>query len=119
MDRKVFGGLALAALIATSAVVRAEVAWTPEDGGFVGKGDVQTLFGWNNATMQANHTSIEFELVMHAGYTFECEWWTGPSHNRRHHTNPKEIELDINATVESSSRRTGQYHGMEPRTGVW
>ena len=119
MDRKVFVGLALAALIATSAVVRAEVTWTPEDGGFVGKGDVQTLFGWNNATMQANHTSIEFELVMQAGYTFECEWWTGPSHNRRHHTNTKEIELDINATVESSSRRTGQYTGwnLGPASG--
>ncbi len=34
--------------------------------GWVGKGEVQSVFGWNNSTMQANHTSITFSTKQDA-----------------------------------------------------
>ena len=103
--------LALAGLIASSAVALAAIEWSPESGGFVGKGDVQTAFGWNNATMQANAADITFTYEVTGGYSFECEWWTGPEHNRRHHTNTKTMELDITSTITGSRRITGQFTG--------
>jgi hypothetical protein len=36
--------------------------------GFVGKGDVQSAFGWNNAALQANAASVSF-------YTQEIDTW--------------------------------------------
>lgn len=104
-------GLALAGVIATSAAALAAIEWTPENGGFVGKGDVQSAFGWNNATMQANSEAVSFVFESTGGYSFECEWWTGPSHNRTHHVNTKTIEADVNAVVTGSRRITGQFTG--------
>lgn len=106
--KKQIAALVFSALVASASVAIAEVTWTPEAGGFVGKGDVQTLFGWNNATMQANHTSMTFEYDVNATFSFECEWWTGPTHNRRHHVNTKEIAVSVAAEIASQSRRSGQ-----------
>jgi hypothetical protein len=111
MKRTQVVGLALAGIIASSAAALAAVEWTPENGGFVGKGDVQSAFGWNNATMQANSEAVTFVYETTGGFSFECEWWTGPDHNRRHHTNTKTIELDVNAVVTGARRITGQFTG--------
>jgi hypothetical protein len=78
---------------------------------FVGKGDVQTLFGWNNHTMQANHEAVTFEYVAEVGYEFDCEWWTGPSHNRTHHQNTQAVSMSVTSDVVSDNRKTGQYTG--------
>lgn len=39
---------------------------------FVGKGDVQTFFGWNNQRMQANAAYIEFRLESSVTTTWTC-----------------------------------------------
>jgi hypothetical protein len=53
--------LAAGLLALTAQAASASVTFDPLTGnGFVGKGDVQTAFGWSNATMQTNHTSITF-----------------------------------------------------------
>ena len=111
MKRMQIVGLALVGMMATSAAVLAAVEWTPESGGFVGKGDVQSLFGWNNASMQANATDVTFVYEATGGYSFECEWWTGPDHNRRHHTNTKTVDMNVNAAVTGTRRVTGQFTG--------
>jgi len=38
------------------------VSYFPETGGFVGKGDVQTALGWNNAQLQTNASAVKFRL---------------------------------------------------------
>ena len=39
---------------------------------FVGKGDVQTFFGWNNPRMQANAAYIEFRIASATTTTWTC-----------------------------------------------
>jgi opacity protein-like surface antigen len=53
--------VAVAAVFAFSAVALAAVEFDPEDGtGFVGKGDVQQPFGWNNKQMNDNAADVSF-----------------------------------------------------------
>jgi hypothetical protein len=44
--------LSAAALAVSAAAANASVTLDPNGVGFVGKGDVQTAFGWNNAAIQ-------------------------------------------------------------------
>jgi hypothetical protein len=52
--------LAATALFATAAVASAAVSYDDSRVGHVDKGDVQALFGWNDAELQANAKSIKF-----------------------------------------------------------
>ena len=64
--------LALSALLATSLTATAAVTYDANGVGFVGKGDVQLLFGWNNATLQASASSLHFQLLTVSGATWQC-----------------------------------------------
>lgn len=73
MKSKSIIGLALAGAIATSAAVMAAVTFDPETGnGFVGKGDVQTFEGWNNAQAQANAQYVEFRAYSESTNEWTC-----------------------------------------------
>jgi hypothetical protein len=66
-------GLALVAMLVAAGAAFATVTFDPSTGtGFVGKGDVQTAFGWNNATMQTNHTLISFKYVTEQSVEQDC-----------------------------------------------
>jgi hypothetical protein len=101
-------------LIATQAA--AIVTFDPTTGtGFVGKGDVQTAFGWNNAKMQREHEEIKFKYVASTTYAFDCEWYTGPDRNRTRHENTKTAATNVDAKIASESRKTGQWTGWNLR----
>lgn len=52
---------AMLVLVVAVSVALAIVTFDPSTGaGFVGKGDVQLAFGWNNATLQQNANAIGF-----------------------------------------------------------
>lgn len=97
-------GIATCGAVALTAF--AAVTFDPATGGFVGKGDVQTLFGWNNATMQANYAGVSFEYESSATYTFDCEWWTGPEHNRTRHENTKTLTVGVAATAVTAQAKS-------------
>ena len=61
-NRRIRGLIAAgAALLMSVAPVFASVTFDPQTGaGFVGKGDVQTVLGWNNAQLQDNAGSLAF-----------------------------------------------------------
>jgi hypothetical protein len=60
------------ALLATPAL--ASVTFDVNSGvGFVGKGDVQTAFGWNNQKLQAEAQNLTFGTRQRVDYEFECE----------------------------------------------
>ncbi len=42
--------------------------------GFVGKGDVQLAFGWNNAALQANADNVSFRLDSESSTVTEVSW---------------------------------------------
>jgi hypothetical protein len=56
----------------------ATVTFDPTTGiGFVGKGDVQLAFGWNNPQVQANAQGVSFTYSSTNSYTAVCTWTTG------------------------------------------
>lgn len=95
MKKSIKTTLGLAACVAVVGIAYASVAYDPEVGGFVGKGDVQIPLGFNNATMQANYTKVSFVYEVSATYEFDCEWFTGPTHNRTHHQNTQTATIGI------------------------
>lgn len=45
--------------------------------GFVGKGEVQTPWGWNNARLQSNASGVTFTVESDVDYSAVCMWVTG------------------------------------------
>ncbi|MFF9621379.1 hypothetical protein [Streptomyces griseosporeus] len=69
---------AVAAVVLATAPALAAVSYDPATGtGFVGKGDVQTAFGWNNKQLQTNASGVTFTYDATTHYSAVCEWVTG------------------------------------------
>lgn len=87
-------------LMLTCATTFASVTFDVTTGkGFIGKGDVQLLFGWNNAEMQANASSLIFTFTSTDVYEVEAEWWTGPDRKRTYHTVSVTTEIIVMGEV--------------------
>ena len=99
MKKFIKPALGLAACLTVTMVAYAAVMYDPAEGGFVGKGDVQTPLGLNNAKMQQTYGKVEFGYEATATYSFDCEWYTGPDQNRTHHVNTISVSLDIPAVA--------------------
>jgi hypothetical protein len=97
--------------VETDAIGARAITLNGDGTGFIGKGDVQAAFGWNNATMQQRHTAVTFSYELSVGYTFACEWWTGPDHNLTYHSNTKSKSTELTASLAADSRKTGQWTG--------
>lgn len=64
--------LALAALVGAASAVSAEVIVNPDGTGFVGKGDVQLVYGWNNQQLQSNAGAVQFQSTLVSERAWEC-----------------------------------------------
>jgi hypothetical protein len=98
---------AVALSVATTAAFAA-VTFNYQTGeGFVGKGDVQTAFGWKNATIQKYATGVEFEWVTSSNYTAVCTWTTaeGKPGEKEHNVNHKQ-KIAVKGTVNGDPRQT-------------
>jgi hypothetical protein len=81
------------ALVLSAGSALAAVTFDPATGtGFVGKGDVQTVYSWNNAALQANHTAVKFRVnsTTVEAYSWEC-------------TNTKNEKIQPRANVTTST----------------
>lgn len=64
-------------MLAIGGTALAAVDYDPATGyGFVGKGDVQYTFGWNNDTLQKNASSVDFRYQATQDYEVTCEFDT-------------------------------------------
>jgi hypothetical protein len=91
--------------LAFAGAALADVTFDPATGmGFVGKGDVQSAFGWNNATLQANADYLTFTYKSVQEYEAVCTWTTGEgtkgeqTHNVTH-TRETGIDSDLSYEV--------------------
>jgi hypothetical protein len=74
--RYMMAAAAAVASIATAAY--ASVTFDATTGtGFVGKGDVQLAFGWNNQALQANAAGVTFSYNATDSYEAVCSFTTG------------------------------------------
>lgn len=97
MFRKATITLATAAVLALGAPSAASAAVTFDSTtghGFVGKGDVQIPFGWNDAKLQSNASGVTFKYqsVSDDTYAVTCEWDTG-NRNIVHHIQRKSADV--------------------------
>jgi hypothetical protein len=85
---------------------------------FLGKGDVQSALGLNNAGMNAMVFADEVMLFFTYGttvvYEVELEWWTGPDRNRKVHYQTLEITRNIGLEVDFDARKKNSQV-----TGFW
>lgn len=103
-----------AAVVLLASVATAAVVLDENGTGFIGKGDIQSIFGWNNAQLQANAGQIRFVFTTSASASWECEWWTGPDHNRKYHSITVSSEQDVDAAIAYDARanKKGQVTGF-------
>lgn len=109
--RKLFGAAAAASVLISSAAW-ATVTFDSSTGfGFVGKGDVQLAFHWNNAVSQAQTNNVVFEYDSSDTYEVTCDWTTGPSSNPTTHEINVPKHVTVNDTVAYDARQRNQYTG--------
>lgn len=103
------GAVAAAALATTAyaAVIFDGISGT----GFVGKGDVQLAFGWNNAQLQSNAPGVTFSYQSQKTYDVTCEWDTG-TRNVVHHLITIPRKQNINSAVAYDARTRNQITGF-------
>jgi hypothetical protein len=106
--------LSIAGCLAAGAIAFAAVNVDDQGIGFVGKGDVQLAFDWNNAQLQENAAALQFRICDTQTYTWQCEWTTGPDHNRTTHTSKLKTTTGIDASVAFDARKNknGQITGF-------
>ena len=102
---------AAAALTITSSIAMATVTVT-NGVGFVGKGDVQLAFGWNNATAQRNVNAVSFHTESSAEYSAVCTFTTGEgTRGERIHNISHNRSTAVLSSIASEARKTGQWTG--------
>ncbi len=89
------------------------MTFDPEFGtGFVGKGDVQNAFGWNNNLLQRNASGVGFKYLATDEYDAVCTWTTGtPPHEQTHHVSHTETAA-LNSTIAYDPRVRSQITGF-------
>lgn len=82
--------LGIAACLAVAGIAYAAVIVDDQGVGFVGKGDVQLKFDWNNAQLQANVGNVKFQIssteVSVTESTWTCDRDGGPQTQERART---------------------------------
>jgi hypothetical protein len=96
--------LAVAGLLASSAIAFAAVNFDSSTGtGFVGKGDVQLAFGWNNKQLQDNVNAglVTFKYNSEDSYDITCEWETVTG-GRNSQVIPHAVDIHKTQTVKAA-----------------
>jgi hypothetical protein len=105
MRKSLLAAVAATTLFASAA--SASVIFDSNGGtGFVGKGDIQVLYGWNNQKLQQNAGGVAFSYDATDVYDVECYWETVTGQGRIivHDINvPRHTR--VNASVAYDARR--------------
>lgn len=98
---------------ALGAVVRRTITVDSSTGvGFVGKGDVQLVFGWNNAVLQANAEILTFSYDSNTTFDVTCEWETGMGMGLQIHQQTRSDSAVITSSVTYTTRKHAQVDGF-------
>ena len=104
---------AIAALSMSTAAIAA-VNVSDEGVGFVGKGDVQLAFGWNNKDAQTKTPGVTFTHQSEDKYDVTCEWETetgGPRSKVIEHDVTIKKTVGVNANIAYDARNKKQITG--------
>jgi hypothetical protein len=110
--------LTLAACLALSTAAHADVVYDENGVGFVGKGDLQSLYDWNNSMLQENAASVQFRLLSSGSASWTC---SGVNPAGKPVTQSHSIEsVAVESGVSFSARKnqSGQVTGFVLNGGV-
>jgi hypothetical protein len=113
VNKKFFSIMAMAIGIfaLTFAAVSAAVTFDPDTGtGFVGKGDVQTVYGWNNPQLQANADSVQFRVQ--SEIITEVSWTCTNESNQNQQVRERTTTSTVHGVVSSVERERNQVTGF-------
>ncbi len=99
------------ALAAVSTAAYATVTFDPATGtGFVGKGDVQLQFGWNDAALQRNASGVTFTYEVDEEYSYDCTFTIVIGRDRvpTPQTVTRGAGYVVNAAIAYDSRKNAQ-----------
>lgn len=89
----------------------AAVTFDPDTGkGFVGKGDVQEVFGWNNKQLQDNAASVTFTFVSKT--VSEVSWECTNTNNDKIQERERTTTTETSGVLSSIARERNQITGF-------
>ena len=92
-------------------LAHAAVSFSPESGtGFVGKGDVQLAFGWNNEGLQSAAAQLEFSYSDQATYDVPCE--KDAAKKTMEATFKRKKSIDASVVYDTRKNKQGQVTGF-------
>ena len=104
-----------AALVFATAIASASVLFEPVTGtGFVGKGDVQLLFGWNNKQLQDNASGLTFTYKADEQYKYDCTFSVEVGKDKviEPRTQNRGKDTSVNGSVQYDARTQKQITGF-------
>jgi hypothetical protein len=106
--------IVLMVVLAIALPVLASVAFDASTGtGFVGKGDVQLAFGWNNAQLQRYASGVTFGFDSSDVYEGVCVWTTGEgTRGEKTHSITRKKHVDVYGSVAYDARMRNQITGF-------
>lgn len=93
------------ALLVTASASMASVSVDENGIGFVGKGDVQAIFDWNNSELQQNAGNLTFRFASSTTVSWKCE---GINKQGKVVTSTPELAIGLNAEVGLDARKNKQ-----------
>ncbi len=100
------------AMVAFATTSYAAVTYDADGVGFVGKGDVQSIYDWNNSMLQDNAASVQFQMLDTSSASWRCSG-VNPAGNPVTNTLTSE-SASVNADVSFDARKNknGQVTGF-------
>jgi hypothetical protein len=119
MRSYVRASLAIVACVAVGTFSYAATLWPDGDNtnsnqgeyGFVGKGELQIPWGWNNAKLQSEADFVLFTYEEVGTYTVICDGHSNPSQNPRTFSN-KVVGIEASVARELRKNSVGQVTGF-------
>jgi hypothetical protein len=103
--------LTIIAALAMAATATAAVTFDKDTGaGFVGKGDVQLVYGWGNAALQTNAASVQFRYV--STDVTEVTWECTNIRNETIQYRERTTTTDTQSVVDNIARERNQITGF-------
>lgn len=93
------------ALLVTTGASMASVSVDENGVGFVGKGDVQAVFDWNNSELQQNVGNLSFRFASSTTVSWKCE---GTNPKGKIVTSQHESSTSLNAEIALDARKNKQ-----------
>jgi hypothetical protein len=111
MKKATLVAVSIVAGVLLTGTALAAVTFDPATGaGFVGKGDVQDVFGWNNKGLQDNAGAVQFQAASEV--VTEVSWICTNSNNQQTQERARTTTTTVEGVVSSVGRLKNQITGF-------